>query len=175
MKLQRGRDGTQSHSCIPVIPRGCESQGCSALALGGWQQGGGRGPEDMRGWHGAGARAEAGVGPTHGPCQATSSHLPSQPKCCLCWVLLMRSHLCWETAPGPRPPCASQAGGSPGQVEPGMLNGPRGLEGPPIPVPAQDARCCLSGCHAVGQQTRHSKTHRALKIQPLHPWEQDSG
>lgn len=127
----------------------------------GWQQGGGRGPEDMRGWHGVGAWAEAGVGSTHRPCQATSSHLPSQPKCCLCWLLLTRSHLCWETAPGPRPPCASWAGGSPGQVEPGVLNGPRGLEGPPIPVPAQDAKCCLvrapcGGSAEVSQQDPQS-------------------
>lgn len=37
---------------------------------------------------------EAGTG--WGPRQATSSHLRSQPKHGLCWLLLTRSRLCWK-------------------------------------------------------------------------------
>lgn len=128
---------------------------CSRLAArarvlspgpGGWQQGGGRGPEDVRGWHGAGA----GATPAHG---TTPGHQQPPPVTAKVRPVLAPAHeeqLCWETAPGPQPPCASWAGGCPGQVEPGMLNGPRGLEGPPTPVPAQDAKCCPVGAPCGG-------------------------
>lgn len=162
MKLQRGRDGTQSDSRVPVFPRGCERQGAEPRPLWGWRQGGSQGPEDVRGWLGRGPGRRPGLGLHTGPRQATSSHLRSQPKHGLCWLLL-------ETALGPGRPAR------PGRVVPlgrwslGCQTGLGVCKDHPPPNRHKILSAVLSGRRAVGQQRASWQGPQNLEYGALAP------